>query len=82
MNPDGQVVAVPVVLTGTQLYVGAPTPLFDPPLPFPAPGSLNPRVPYDVTADSQRFLLSLPIDAPNEPMTVVPRWWAGLQTDQ
>jgi hypothetical protein len=56
----------------------APEPLFATPLPFnPGPNGVN--VPYDVTADGQRLLLSLPVETPERdvPLTVVTNWRAA-----
>jgi Tol biopolymer transport system component len=78
LNANRQIVAVPVLVTGGRFDVGDTTPLFDTPLPFP--GQALENVPYGVTADGQRFLLSLPIQAQAQstPIAVITNWLSAL----
>jgi hypothetical protein len=74
--PDRKLMAVPVS-AGTLFEFGTPKPLFQ----LSGQDVAGYRTPYDVTADGQRFLVSLPLDdtgaAP--PITVVLNWNAGLK---
>jgi Tol biopolymer transport system component len=73
LNASSQLVAVPVTTVGG-FNVGAPATLFQTPLPFPGPGLAN--VPYEAAPDGQRFLLSLPREAParDTPLVVITSW--------
>jgi Tol biopolymer transport system component len=81
LDPERRIVAVSVTAEAG-FKVGKTTPLFQTPVQFPdGPPSL---VPYDVSADGQRFLISAPRDqlAPttnSSPITVVLNWSAALK---
>jgi Tol biopolymer transport system component len=80
LDPGRRIVAVSVTAEGG-FRVGKATPLFETSLQFPdAPTS----VPYDVSADGQRFLISVPSGplapaASSTPITVVLNWTAALK---
>jgi Tol biopolymer transport system component/tRNA A-37 threonylcarbamoyl transferase component Bud32 len=78
INANSQLVAVPVI-AGNSFGLGAPTALFDTPLPFPGPGLAS--VPYEVAPDGQRFLLSLPREttARDTPLVVITSWAGALR---
>jgi Tol biopolymer transport system component/predicted Ser/Thr protein kinase len=82
LNPDSQIVAVSLT-AGDHFDVGKSTPLFSTPLAYPSAGTRG--IPYDVTADGQRFLLSVPLGpasaatATPTPITVVLNWTAALK---
>jgi hypothetical protein len=82
-HPEGQgvrprekrIVAIPVT-ANQNLETGKSTPLFETSLPFPDPPG-GPAFFYDVTADGQRFLLTVP--PASAPIIVVLDWAAGLK---
>src|SRR5207237_8055950 len=75
MAPDGKLMSMRVS-GGTGFHASAPEPLFVAPL---AP-LFGPVYGYDVSADGQRFLISVPVhDAAQTPITVVLNWMAGLK---
>jgi hypothetical protein len=81
LDSDRRMVAVAVTTDG-KFEVGRAVSLFETPLLFPLSGSLI-FVPFDVTADGQRFLMSGPpgLAAPTNitPITVVVNWTAALK---
>jgi serine/threonine protein kinase len=82
LDPDRQMVAVSVA-TDRNFAVGKPTPLFAAPFPFPGSAGNAMTIPYDVSADGQRFLVSVPLTATPEvtqtPITVITNWTATLK---
>ncbi|HKQ73646.1 MAG TPA: winged helix-turn-helix domain-containing protein [Blastocatellia bacterium] len=69
---DGKLMVAPV-RSGESFDVGAAVPLFE----FRA-GTVPGYAPYAVTADGQRFLINVVVDAePNAPLTMVTNWAAG-----
>ena len=73
---DGKMMAVPIKTAGG-FEAGAPRMLFqssaDPLYP-------NLAVPYDVSADGQKFLVNAAMDESRaSPITVITNWTAGLQ---
>jgi Tol biopolymer transport system component len=72
LAPDGKIMAV-AVTTGATLQVGVPQPLFETHM-----SSLFAR--FAVTANGQRFLISVPVsEAVATPVTVVINWTAGIK---
>ncbi len=70
---SGMFTAAEVSITGDALEIGARRPLFGPLV-------LGGRVPFDVSADGQRFLISIATEQHTvEPLTVVENWTAGLK---
>src|SRR5262249_47437872 len=81
LDPQRRIVAVSVTEEGG-FKVGKTTPLFETALQFPEVPP--PLVPYDVSADGQRFLISvrqdqLPPTTNATPITVVLNWTAALK---
>lgn len=72
-SPDGNLMAVPVHVSGTNLTFGSPAALFRIPNDFGAR-----FYPYDVSADGQRFLVLAEDNADKPPLTVLINWQAGL----
>ena len=65
--------AATVIVQGTGFEVGAVRPLFE------THQSLV-RAPYDVSANGQRFLISVALDQPvSAPITLVVNWAAGMK---
>lgn len=78
LDRGGRIVAVSVTTDGN-FEVGKSTPLFTTSIPFPNQ-SRNTGSPYDVTADGQRFLMSVPLgNVDSAPITVVLNWTAVLK---
>ncbi len=79
-DATGRIVAVPVS-TDSAFQFGKAAPLFE--VPFPVAASLTSSLPYDVAADGQRFLLSVPLNrvasAPPTPLTVTLNWTAAIK---
>ena len=75
-SPDGTLVSVTVRLSGSAPELGSPVSLFKlPPLLPSAFGQTG----YEVSADGQRFLASVPMEAAEaSPMIVVTNWQADL----
>ena len=66
--------AVPVTVRAGSLEAGAPHPLFE------LRANSTPGTQYDVTADGQRFIVSVPVQAEGaSPLTLVLNWPALLQ---
>jgi Tol biopolymer transport system component len=82
LDPDRQMVAVSVA-TERKFEVGKSTPLFAAPFGSPASAGNALTIPYDVSADGQRFLVSAPLtatQAPTQtPITVITNWTASLK---
>lgn len=74
LDSDRQLVAVSIK-TEPGFEVGESTRLFMTPFVFPANAQVN--IPYDVTADGQRFLLSAPFNPAETPLTVVTNWFVS-----
>lgn len=76
LSSDGHMMAVPIS-TSTRLQPGTPQPL------FALTASVNNASyasQYDVTADGQKFLIKVPMEASTAaPITVVLNWVAGLK---
>jgi hypothetical protein len=73
--PDGKLMAMRVS-GGAGFHASAPEPLFLTPMAR----VFGPAYSYDVSADGQRFLISVPVgDAVQTPITVVLNWTAGLK---
>ena len=71
-EPSGRFMAVPATVRGGSFEVGTPQPLFE--LRANTPGTQ-----YDVTADGQRFIVSVPLHAEGtSPLTLVLNWPALL----
>ena len=65
--------AAEVSITGDALEIGPRRPLFGPLV-------IGGRVPFDVSADGQRFLIVIPTEEHTvEPLTVVENWTAALK---
>jgi hypothetical protein len=65
--------AAEVSITGDALEIGERRPLFGPLV-------LGGRVPFDASADGQRFLITIPTEEHTvEPLTVVENWPALLK---
>jgi eukaryotic-like serine/threonine-protein kinase len=69
---DGNLVSVPISV-GKSVEAGVPRPLFE----TMAPGAATSDF-YDVAADGQRFLLSLPADTSTPPLNVIVHWTVGV----
>jgi serine/threonine protein kinase len=82
LDPDRQLVAVSVK-TDRKFEVGQSTTLLTAPFPFPTGFADAMQVPYDVTPDGQRFLMSAPLPAPSTstqaPITVITNWTSVLK---
>ena len=73
-EPSGRFMAVPVTVRDGALEAGAPHPLFE------LRANSTPGTQYDVTADGQRFIVSVPVQAEGaSPLTLVLNWPALLQ---
>ena len=73
-EPSGRFMAVPVTVRGASLEAGTPQPLFE------LRANATPGTHYDVTADGQRFVVSVPVQAEGaSPLTLVLNWPALLQ---
>jgi len=70
--------AVPIS-SGASIESGAPSELFQTPLPFLGSQGPDVRASYAVTKDGKRFLLNMPQEHPSPPITVVLNWTAGLK---
>ena len=71
-SATGNLMAVSVTAGGAAFQPAAPKVLFKSPS---GPGT------WDVTADGQRFLVSVPADAAAQaPFTIVENWMAGLKS--
>jgi Tol biopolymer transport system component len=81
LDRDRRMVAVAVTTDG-KFELGRAVSLFETPLLFPPPG-LATNIPFDVTADGQRFLMSGPLGLAAltnaTPITVVVNWGAALK---
>jgi Tol biopolymer transport system component len=70
---NGRLMAVPVTLGAASLEAGAPQPLFD------VRAITTPGIQYDVTADGQKFIVSVPVgEEGGSPLTLVLNWPALL----
>jgi eukaryotic-like serine/threonine-protein kinase len=75
LDADRKLMAVPIQ-AGAALAAGSPQSLFE----LRGVGSGAPRrYPYDVTADGQRFLVSLPVSEATTPITIVLNWTAEVK---
>jgi len=73
-EPSGRFMAVPVTLGAGSFEAGTPRPLFE------LRANATPGNHYDVTADGQRFIVSVPVQAEGaSPLTLVLNWPALLQ---
>ena len=71
---NGRFMAVPISAPGTAFEAGTPRALFD------LRATSTPGTHYDVTADGQRFIVSVPVQAEGaSPLTLVLNWPALLQ---
>jgi Tol biopolymer transport system component len=71
--PDLTLMSVSVTV-GQKVALGTPVPLFKTVIP---PQSLTSRNAFAVSADSQRFLIEVPLErATSVPFTVLMNWWA------
>jgi Tol biopolymer transport system component len=71
---SGRFMAAPVTFRDGALEAGTPHPLFD------LRANSTPGTHYDVTADGQRFIVSVPVHAEGaSPLTLVTNWPALLQ---
>jgi dipeptidyl aminopeptidase/acylaminoacyl peptidase len=79
LSPDRKFTAVPINTEPT-LGVGTPRVLFG--VPFTPGGTGVPasRHQYDVAADGERFLLTVPPENSAVPITVVLNWTAGIRS--
>jgi hypothetical protein len=76
LAPGGDLMAVPVKWDSTP-HLGSPAALFR--TPFGDLTNITGRNQYDVTADGQRFLMTVPRGgAVSSPITMVLNWTAGL----
>lgn len=76
LSRDMWITAVPILIRGSELHAGKPTPLFRTRGTFGA----WPRWDYDVTGDGQRFVLTEPIEEPSVPAaTLIVNWQATAQ---
>jgi Tol biopolymer transport system component/predicted Ser/Thr protein kinase len=72
-EPSGRFMAVPVTLGAGSFEAGTPQPL------FALRANATPGTHYDVTADGQRFVVSVPVQAEGtSPLTLVLNWPALL----
>jgi Tol biopolymer transport system component len=72
-EPSGRFMAVPVTIRGGSLEAGTPQTLFE------LRANATPGAQYDVTADGQRFVVSMPVrEEGASPLTVVTNWPALL----
>jgi eukaryotic-like serine/threonine-protein kinase len=85
ITPDRRMMAVSVV-ADTGFAVQKSTPLFTMPFALPvwSVGQLANSIPYDVTTDGHRFVMSTPLNSdpatPNaSPVTVIVNWTAALK---
>jgi hypothetical protein len=80
LDRDRRMIAVSVT-TDAKFEPGASTPLFTTPIPFPI--AMGADIPYDVTADGQRFLISASLaQSPTQtttPITVILNWPSVLK---
>jgi len=72
---DNTLVAVPIAMTKDAMEAGAPHSLFR---LSHALGNVGLVSPYDVTGDSQRFMVIEAAQAANKPITLVTNWMAEL----
>jgi hypothetical protein len=76
ISPERKVIAVDIKAESSTLEVGTPKVLFQTRLV----GYPGPRNDYDVSADTQRFLINnLPEQAPSTPISVVINWTSDLK---
>lgn len=73
---DNTLVSVPMTVTKDAVEAGAPHPLFR---LSHALGNVGLVSPYDVTGDSQRFMVIEAAQAANKPITLVTNWMAELK---
>jgi hypothetical protein len=78
VSSDGKLMTVAVSGEAT-LGVGTPAILFNVPFTPSGSGTASALTQYDVTADGERFLLSVPPETSTVPITVVLNWTAGLK---
>jgi eukaryotic-like serine/threonine-protein kinase len=83
LDPDRQIVAVSVT-TERKFEVGKSTTLFTAPFPFPTSSAADAmQIPYDVTADGQRFFVSAVLPTPatstQTPITVITNWMSTVR---
>jgi len=69
--PDGTFMSAELTFQGDSAHVGSVRPLARIAL---AMGRF-----YDVSIDARRFLVALPLDRPNTPLTAVENWTSGVQ---
>ena len=70
---DGKLMSVDIQ-AGKGVQAGAPKELFETLPPTLSPGDF-----YDVSADGQRFLVTLPANQGTPPLSLVVNWTAGLR---
>jgi Tol biopolymer transport system component len=75
VGADRKLMSVLIRTSPTKLDLSSPTPLFEiqPQSGFPV------RQPYDVARDGQRFLVTIPAESADTPITVVVNWAAGVK---